>query len=71
MEDVNTKLSMLNLSISNTNSCVVLFHFHGNSEDKAPDLSEINTGYICDSFGNYNMESWVYDDNQIIAIFNI
>ncbi len=69
--DADAKLSVLNLSITNTNSCVVLFRLHTRPEDEVPKLADINTQYIGNAFGNYNIESWVYDDNQIIAILNL
>ncbi len=71
LDDINTKLSVLNLSIANTSSCVAVFSLHARPEDEVPKPADINNQYICGALGNYNMESWVYDDNQIIAILNL
>jgi two-component system response regulator YesN len=66
-DDLTTKLSLINLNISNTESFVVLFQIN---DDKVLKLSEINYHYIKNYFNSYNMESWVYNENQIVAIFN-
>ncbi len=71
MEEINSKLSVLNLSLSNTNSCIVLFNLRSPSGEEAPALSDINDRYVCPSFESYAMESWVYSDNLIVAVFNL
>lgn len=71
LEDLESKLSVLNISISNINSFVTLFSLHSDSVGEVLMLPEIDVKYIQTSFENYAMESLSYDDNQIIAIFNL
>ncbi len=68
--DIFTKLSLLNLSISDTRSIVVIFRF-SEMLCGSMNLSEVNGKYIAGSFSDFAMESWVYDENQIVAVFNL
>lgn len=69
--DIESKLSMLNLSIKDTRNFVVIFRFQEPEAADAPSLSEINGKYIAGPFADFEMESWVYDENQVLAIFNL
>lgn len=69
--DIMSKLSLLDLSITDKESFVAIFRFQEPKDGFIPSLSEINEKYITGPFSDYAMESWVYEENQIIAIFNL
>lgn len=70
-EEIQSHISMLKLSLSNTSCIVVLFRLYLNLDASETLLDKINDQYIKTSFPNTQMESWVYHDTQIVAIFNI
>ncbi len=51
--------------------CVVSFRFLPNKKDEVLDLNQINQHFIQTGFPSVDFVSWVFDDEQIVGIFQI
>jgi Response regulator containing CheY-like receiver domain and AraC-type DNA-binding domain len=70
-EHMISRLSEVYLTLTDSSCCVLILRFSCLPADYLPDLQEINEIYVKPAFSGYSMESWVYDDHQIIALFNL
>lgn len=69
--DITLKLPLLNLSITNSSSCIVLFRIRQTQENVEEVLENINKEYIIPCLKSWQKESWIYNGNQIVAVFNV
>lgn len=70
-DSINDKLSLLNLRLENSKSCVVIYSFHSKSGIELSSLETILNQSIEPLLQDYHEASWVYNNNQIISIINI
>lgn len=70
-DTINNKLSLLNLTLKNSKSCVVIYSFHTKSEIEVSSLETILNQTIDPLFKDYQGASWVYDNHQIVSIINV
>lgn len=70
-EQINDKLSLLNLALENSKSCVVIYSFHAKSGIELSSLEAILNESIEPLLQDYHAASWVYNSTQIISILNL
>lgn len=70
-DQINDTLSLLNLTLENVKSCIVIYSFHTQSGIALSSLETILNQYIQPVLQDYHEESWVYNNNQIISILNM
>lgn len=69
--DISDELTVLHLSIKNTNSCVVLFSAFLNPEEEISLYEIPSPDRIVGLLEGFPNESWVYTENQIVSLVNV